>query len=55
MMFFASALAPIPGGLLYPVVRRWLPDSSVRKGLAYGVLLFSLFGSILLPSSFQTT
>ena len=38
------------GGLIYPVVRRWLPGSGVWKGLAYGVLLFCLFGSFVLDS-----
>ena len=47
LMFFASGFAALPGGLLYPVVRRWLPGPSVWKGLTYGALLFCLFGSIV--------
>ena len=46
---FQEACSPaVPGGVLYHVARRWLPGSSVWKGLAYGVLLFCLFGSIVI-------
>ncbi len=48
LIFFASLFAAIPGGLLYLFLRRWLPGSGAWKGFAYGVLLFCVFGSVVL-------
>jgi len=40
-----GAMLGVFGGLLYTVVRRWLPGSQWWKGLLFGVLLLLVFGS----------
>lgn len=36
------------GGLVYIAVRRWIPGRGWRKGLMFGVLLFMLFGFLVI-------
>jgi len=47
LLFFGTSLGA-PGGLLYVAVRRWVPGSGLRKGLAFGGLLLLLFGSLVI-------
>jgi hypothetical protein len=47
LIMFATFLG-ILGGLLYVTVRRWVPGSGIRKGLAFGGLLLLLFGSVII-------
>ncbi|MEA2514164.1 MAG: hypothetical protein QOJ59_3651 [Thermomicrobiales bacterium] len=47
LLFFGTFLG-VPGGLLYVAVRRWVPGSGIRKGLAFGGLLLLLFGSLVI-------
>ena len=42
---FGGVFTGVFGGLLYVVIRRWVPGSGLRKGLAFGVILFLLAGS----------
>ena len=47
LLFFGTFLG-VPGGLLYVAVRRWVPGTGIRKGLAFGGLLLLLFGSLII-------
>jgi hypothetical protein len=44
-LVMAGTVLGVLGGLFYVVVRRWLPGTGFRKGLAFGGLLLLLFGS----------
>jgi hypothetical protein len=44
LVFFAALFMGVPGGLMYVVVRRWLTQRSLVRGLLYGALLLLLFG-----------
>jgi hypothetical protein len=44
LVFFTALFLGIPAGLMYVVVRRWLPGASLAHGLVYGALLLVLFG-----------
>ncbi len=48
LVVFVGIFAGVLGGLLYVAMRRWVPGSGLWKGLAYGVILFLLFGSIVI-------
>lgn len=43
-----AAVIGIAGGILYMVVRRWLPRHPLVRALSYGVLLFAVFGFVLM-------
>ena len=45
LVIFGGVFAGVFGGLLYVVIRRWVPGTGWRKGLAFGVILFLLAGS----------
>ena len=45
LLLLGGIFAGVPGGLLYVVVRRWIPGSGLRKGLAYGTFLLLAFGA----------
>ena len=47
LLFFGTFLGLL-GGLLYVAVRRWVPGTRSRKGLAFGGLLLLLFGSLII-------
>jgi hypothetical protein len=47
LVMFGTALGVL-GGFLYIAVRRWVPGSGIRKGLAFGGLLLLLFGSLII-------
>lgn len=36
------------GGLFYVLTRRWVPGSGIWKGLAFGLMLFLVFGSFII-------
>ena len=44
LVFFAALFLGVPAGLVYVVMRRWLPGESLAHGLLYGALLLVLFG-----------
>lgn len=44
----AGTFLGVLGGLLYVAVRRWLPGTGFRKGLAFGGFLLLLFGSVII-------
>jgi len=43
-----AVLTGVLGGLLYVALRRWVPGSGWRRGLAFGCLLFFLAGPTIL-------
>ena len=43
-----AAVIGIAGGILYMVIRRWLPGHPLARALSYGVLLFAVFGFVLM-------
>jgi hypothetical protein len=43
-----AAVIGVAGGILYMVVRRWLPAHPLVRALSYGVLLFAVFGFVLM-------
>lgn len=47
-LLIVGAIAGTVGGLAYVVVHRWLPKSSLSKGLAFGTLLLVVFGSLII-------
>lgn len=44
----AGTVVGVPGGLLYVIVRRWVPGAGIWKGLAFGGLVLALFGSLVI-------
>ena len=44
---FAAIFPGLLGGLLYVLLRHWIPGSGVRKGLAFGLALFLIGGALL--------
>lgn len=49
-VLLAGATGGVVLGLLYGVVRSWLPWSGWRRGTVYGVLLSAAFGTLLVDS-----
>ena len=47
VVVFVGIVGGFVGGAVYVVIRRWLPGDSLLKGLAYGLVLICLFGSVL--------
>jgi len=47
LAFFAAALG-ILGGVLYVAIRRWLPGRSLLRAGTYGLLLFAVFGFVVM-------
>lgn len=47
-MFYGGA-----GGLLYLLVRRWMPGTGLRKALAFGVFLLVVGASIVLDGNYE--
>ncbi len=47
VVFFVGIVGGLVGGAVYVVIRRWLPSDGLLKGLAYGLVLTCLFGSVL--------
>jgi hypothetical protein len=45
---FFAALVGIIGGVLYLAIRRWIPGGALIRAVGYGVLLFAVFGFILM-------
>ncbi len=43
----------IPGGLLYLIVRRWIPWQGLRKGFAYGCFLLIIAGPVVLDGNYE--
>lgn len=48
-----GAFMGISGGLLYLLVRRWVPGTGWRKGLAFGALLLVLGGPLVIDGDFE--
>lgn len=47
VVVFVGIVGGLVGGAVYVVIRRWLPGDGLLKGLAYGLVLTCLFGSVL--------
>jgi hypothetical protein len=47
-MLVPGAVGGVIAGLMYLVIRQWLPGGLIFRGLSYGVLTLVLFGSFLL-------
>lgn len=48
LIAFGGIFLGILGGFIYVTVRRWVPGSGLWKGVAFGVLLFSVTGSLVI-------
>jgi hypothetical protein len=48
LIVFAGVLTGVSGGLFYAVVRPWLAGLGRWQGVAFGVLLFGVLGSLVL-------
>ncbi|MSQ15394.1 MAG: hypothetical protein EXR50_05980 [Dehalococcoidia bacterium] len=53
LIFFGALFPGLIGGLLYVAVRRWLPGPQRWQGLAYGILLLLVLGSMIIESDNQ--
>ena len=47
LIIFVGVVSGVGGGLIYVAVRRWLPDFWPVKGLTFGLVLFCIFGRII--------
>ncbi len=47
VVFFVGIIGGLVGGAVYVVIRRWLPGDGLLKGLAYGLVLTCMFGSVV--------
>jgi hypothetical protein len=50
LVIFAGLAPGILGGLLYGIIRAWLPGRSFARGLLFGVLLLAVFGAGIINS-----
>ncbi len=53
LIIFAGMFQGLIGGILYMAVRRWLPGPQRWRGLAYGILLLLVLGSVIIESDNQ--
>jgi len=47
LIIFVGLVSGIIGGLVYVVIRRWLPGGGLLKGVAFGLVLLCFFGTIV--------
>lgn len=47
-LILAGGLVGVFGGLIYLAMRRWLADAGRWKGLAFGLLLYAIFGAAII-------
>lgn len=52
-LMFEAMFMGLPGGVMYLIVRRWIPGRGVRKGLAYGLLLMVITAPVLLDGRYE--
>lgn len=52
-LVFEGMFMGLPGGVMYLVVRRWIPGRGVRKGLAYGLFLMVVTAPLLLDGRYE--
>ncbi len=48
LIIIVGLISGVVGGLVYVVVRRWLPGGGLLKGIAFGLVLLCFFGTIVL-------
>ena len=54
LIIFVGIITGVVGGLIYVLVRRWLPGSGLLKGVAYGLVLLCWFGTLVFdPDNFD--
>ncbi len=46
LIIIVGVVTGIIGGLIYVVLRRWLPGSGLLRGVVFGLVLFCFFGSV---------
>jgi hypothetical protein len=46
-----AAVVGVAGGLLYVAIRRWLPTHPALRAISFGVLLFTVFGFIVMDEN----
>ena len=51
IIMFIGVISGVAGGLIYIVIRRWLPDFWPVKGLTFGLVMLCIFGRILVFDS----
>ena len=47
LIFFVGLSTGVIGGLVYVIVRRWLPGGGFLKGVVFGIILLCFFGAII--------
>ena len=47
LIFFVGLVSGVVGGLVYVVIRRWLPGGGLLKGIVFGLILLCFFGTIV--------
>ena len=47
LIIFVGLISGVIGGLVYVMIRRWLPGGRLLKGVAFGIVLLCFFGTIV--------
>ena len=47
LIIFVGVASGIVGGLVYVIIRRWLPGGGLLKGVVFGLILLCLFGTLV--------
>ena len=47
LIIFVGIVSGVVGGLVYVMIRRWLPGGGLLKGVAFGLVLLCFFGTIV--------
>ena len=47
LIIFVGLISGVIGGLVFVMIRRWLPGGGLLKGVVFGLILLCFFGSIL--------
>ena len=50
LVIFMGLATGIVGGVLYGIIRSWLPGSSLVRGVLYGLLLLAVLGAVTIDS-----
>ena len=48
LIVFVGLFTGVVGGLVYVLIRRWLPGRGLLKGVVFGLILLCFFGTIVL-------
>ena len=51
LIIFVGLVSGVIGGLVYVVIRRWLPGGKLLKGVTFGLVLLCFFGTIVFDAN----